>query len=215
MIGPVDKFYSNALWNEFKGLCDSFFEGFKNHKLEENTLKEKHTLIKKSLLQEFTIAQTSEDKETMLAQVNAMINQWYENEINESTFAIDVDFEKFIFKKCLSLEIEESKINLLFFNKKLELIDKFTTQDLYEHIIREEKNKINKVSAEIIQLENNLGFFANSKPNPITDNVLAQINTKKELVTQSNKFCASIKKIVSKKNTESIVEITSENIIEE
>ncbi len=163
-IGAVHRKYSEKIWNQFREVCDIFFERKKtffgdNDAQQEENLKLKNELIEK--IKAFVPSESSEDDVKNLldfkAQWNAIghvpikaknnINNEYHNELN-------AQFDK------LNLKREDREIEK--FRSKLGEINDNSGDKVYA----ERKKlvlRLKELESEISTLDNNIGFLSKSK----------------------------------------------------
>ena len=165
-IGPVPKRHADKVWKRFRAACDTFFgrkaEHFSGMKEEENAnLAAKQALIE--TIKNFELKPTR--SENMVA-IKALQKQWIEighvpmkmkDSINsEYRKAVDALFDKM-----------RSNQNEISTNEFREMIEGMKEDPESSDKMRREKNtlanKIQKLRDEISVLENNIGFFSNSK----------------------------------------------------
>ena len=198
-IKSVNNSQSNKLWFEFKETCDSFFTQLKNEQNQAILATQSLSNDKKNLLASFKSLHLNLPKEEAINELNTWIKKWFEKNITENTIKLDLEFEKYVFKKANELEIEEKTINELLIEQKIKCIETAKNDFIEQYFLNETRNQLNKLSMEINQLENNLGFFNHSKPNAITDSISKEINEKNELESQLTHFSKRIKKIIREK----------------
>ena len=163
-IGPVSRKVSEKIWHRFRGACDEFFarktEYFNNmHGSEQENLQKKEAIIAQLKSFEF-----GPDKEENLKVIKDFQRQWMETGYvpiaekerlqKEFRAVIDAHFEKL---KISAMEAEEERFRMKLRNAAGDM----------KRFVNTERNdlmtKIDKLKADISQLENNMGFFANSR----------------------------------------------------
>src|SRR5690606_8913564 len=164
-VGHAGPRNEHKLWKDFRSACDQFFNAkdayYKNLEsaFEEN-VKKKETFIK-----ELEKQSLGEDPETVLQKI-AEIGETF-NAIgdvpSEKQRDLSQKYQKAIQKKINDLNIDDDdKPNILFKSKIQTWIDANDEDALYKEKQRL-KRDLKKTEEELIQIENNLGFFANSK----------------------------------------------------
>lgn len=165
-LGNAGHRFEQKLWKEFRAACDEFFnakQAFFNEKDQELI---GNLDLKKALIDELKSIDIPADKNEALAILRDFAKRF--NEIghvpmkekdsvyNAYKQALDAHYNK------LKLEGEEK--DKAMFQARLDTIKANPNAD---KLIGKEKHdihdKINKLKAEILQYENNLGFFAKSK----------------------------------------------------
>ncbi len=165
-IGPVPRRYSDKVWKRFRGACDEFFTKknafFSNiHGVEQENQKKKEELLEK-----VNSYEVSAEKSENLANLKNFQREWVEI----GFVPIDVkeklqnEFKKAISTLMDKLKISSSEVNTMHYKNRIESIQNSpdSKSTLYKEKIFIE-GKLSKLKSEILQLENNLGFFASSK----------------------------------------------------
>ena len=151
-LGNAGQKNEQRLWKDFRSACDAFFnakQGFydEQDKLNETNLVAKRELISK--IQEYVIA---EDKQQALADLKEFTNTF--NAIGHVPMKENY--------KSLNLEGEE-KEKVLFQSKIETLKSSPNAGKLLDREKADLRKQIDILKQDVIQYENNLGFFANSK----------------------------------------------------
>ena len=165
-IGPAHQRDENKLWRRFREACDHFFKAKKNH-FSKQLEEEKQNLGKKEkLIEEIEASELSGNKIEDLEMLKNFSEQW--RTIGFVPFAqkdrVNKAYDKAMAKMYDGLKIDRQEKQRIQFQEKLEQLKQ---ADKPDRILDKERlalrSKINKLQAEIIQYENNMGFFANSK----------------------------------------------------
>jgi hypothetical protein len=165
-IGPVPRKLSDKIWKRFRAACDDFFSAksdyFKDiHEQEDTNLKLKLDLL--NFIQSFEL---TDDRTANIDALKEAQRKWLEighvpikdkdHLQNEFRTAINKHFEKL---KMNATEVASSN-----YKSKFESLKE---QPEANRIISRERstlqNKMDELKEEIKILENNIGFFANSK----------------------------------------------------
>ena len=179
-IGHAGKHVEQKLWQEFRTKCDSFFNKkdievkAEQEKLHEN-LSLKLTVIEKinALVPE---NKDAKDQFKLLRKEYTSIGKSPKNKANE----VNGKYEKAVLNAHKKLsESPETLENLSKIRAEIKII---RIKDSYnpERTLQTEKDKIrkriNSVTKEVLNYENNLGFFNSSKgDNPLLKNVTSNI----------------------------------------
>lgn len=165
-IGPVPKRHSDKVWKRFRTACDTFFgrkaEHFSGMKEEENA----NLVAKQALIETIKNFELKPSRSENMEAIKALQKQWIEighvpmkmkDTINsEYRQAVDALFDKM-----------RSNQNEISTNEFREMIEGMKEDPESSDKMRREKtslsNKIQKLRDEIAVLENNIGFFSNSK----------------------------------------------------
>lgn len=164
-IGSAGQKNEQRLWKRFRAACDYFYNAKDNHFKEldqekETNLKEKEELIKK--IGGFDL---SKDKKEALDQLKSFANEF------ASIGHVPLKDKDRVFKiykaainnhyEALNLKGEE-KEKILFQAKLDTLKGSGNSEELLSQERAQVKKQIDEVNKTILQLENNLGFFANT-----------------------------------------------------
>jgi hypothetical protein len=163
-IGHVPRKYSDKLWAEFRGACNSYFEKVKEQKSEENAEEVAAFEKKKDYLESLKTFEMTGNHKTDLDAIKLHIENWKSfGKVPFPRRHIEGKFNKILdalFEK-LSLSKKDSEM-MRFSNKIDQLSESNDTRKLESEkifLIR----KIDEIQNEIFQLENNIQFFTNTK----------------------------------------------------
>lgn len=190
-IGHVPKKYSDKLWKEFKTACNHYFDKLKEQRSELNNEEIEAFENKKNYLDTLKDFELSGDHKTDLDAIKAHIEKWKTfGRVPQARRHIEGKFNKVLdvlFDK-LSLSKKDSDM-LRFANRMEQLSDANDSRKIEGEKIFLSK-KIDEVQSEILQLENNMLFFANAKKdNPILAEVHKNIaRLREELETLKEKL---------------------------
>lgn len=174
----------HKLWKKFRSACDYFFDAKEaNNKAQEQTFEE-NLKKKEALINDITAFTLPDNQKEALQALNVFSEQFvaigfvpkkekdriytaYKNALNTHYDKLDLKGEK------RERVLFEAKINTI------------KGSGDAAHLFHKEKqhlqNQLNTIQQEIIQLENNLGFFAHSKgSNPLKIQVEKDIASQKE-----------------------------------
>jgi hypothetical protein len=165
-IGPVPKRHADKIWKRFRAACDTFFgrkaEHFGGLKEEESA----NLAAKQALIEEIKNFELKPSRAENMEAIKALQKRWIEighvpmkhkDSINsEYRKAVDALFDKM-----------RSNQNEISTNEYREMVEIMKDDPEGGDKMRKEKtvlaNKIQKLRDEIAVLENNIGFFSNSK----------------------------------------------------
>ena len=165
-IGPVPKRHTDKIWKRFRAACDTFFnrknEHFSGIKSEENDNLE----AKKSLLEEIKAFQLTSNRNENMEAIKAFQKRWIEigHVPMKMKEAINGEYRKIIDNLFDTMRKNQNEASTSEFREMLESMRE--DPEGGEKIRRERntlQNKIQKLRDEIAVLENNIGFFSNSK----------------------------------------------------
>jgi len=191
--GRVSKKYSEKLWSEFKIRTNNYFDKFKN---KNKSLNDKETKIieeQKGFIESLkreNIPLTPKKYESFILDKFYMWSKIRNNDIgNQEKFVL-----KFLSDKWNEISIPKNKLELKKYETRLYFIqnDKNIINDEYNSL----RKKIENISSELNQLENNLEFFSESSTNnPLLVEVndkIKKLNTKKIFIESKLKLLKSI-----------------------
>ena len=175
-IGHVPRRDSDRIWKRFKEACNYFFDQL--HNMQDGHNKDQ-TLIfnkKKELLERFKSDIELEDK-LNLDLVNEYISEWRKlGVVPVNMRHIEAKLNKVIDAACKKLDISKEESTLLKFKN---VINAFLEQKDVRKLDNEQlfiKRKVDDLTKEIKQLENNISFISNATDdNPLVRNVYNNI----------------------------------------
>ncbi len=175
-IGHVPRRDSDKIWKRFKEACNYYFDRL--HNMQDGHSKGQ-TLIfnkKKELLEKFKADIELEDK-LDLDLINKYISEWRElGVVPVNMRHIEAKLNKIIDTACKKINISREETALLKFKN---VIDAYLDQKDVRKLDNEQlfiKRKVDDLTKEIKQLENNISFISNATDdNPLVRNVYNNI----------------------------------------
>lgn len=165
-LGHAGRRNEQKLWKKFRGACDTFFNSREKHFAAQDAELEGNLTLKNALLEKIKSYKAGDDKSTTLADLKQFSAEF--NEIGKVPMkAKDATYKAF--KTAMDehygkLKMEGAEKERIMFEAKL---DTLKASPNSSRLLRDAKmdirKEIDKIQKEIHQLENNLGFFANSK----------------------------------------------------
>jgi len=195
-IGHIPRKESSALWKQFRGACNHFFDRYYEH-VNAGTEEENQALKDKEVLLESLKGVVLEDnQEANINRIKEFSTQWSSiGNVPKSKRQIDTEFYNTLTKLYGDAGMSKEEIESLKYTSKLLKLAKDP-----RHLNKEisfVRKKIDDIASEINQLENNLQFFSNVKDdNPMVLEVQKNIEAHKMQLNQWNKKLSSIKKIM-------------------
>jgi hypothetical protein len=187
-IGNAGQKNEQRLWKDFRAVCDHFFNAKSEFYAEKDKENEGNLELKKALITEMESYKIPTDKEEALAALNSFSNKF--NAIGHVPLASKDEVFK-AYKTVLDklygeLNIEgEEKEKILFEARINTLKASPIASKLLDKEKVELKKKIEELKGTIIQYENNLGFFANSKgANALKEDVEKKIEHSKTKIQE-------------------------------
>ncbi len=165
-VGPVSRKDSDNIWNRFRKACDTFFNRKEEHFANIDSVYEKNLEEKKALIEEIKAFTISDDMQDSLAKLKEFQRRW--SEIGfvpmKNKDEIQQLYRESINAHFDSLNLNEDKRNTLKFKNKIEDLMQGGNSDIKIRQEREKHyNRLKKLENDIVVLENNIGFFSNSK----------------------------------------------------
>ncbi|MCD8405619.1 DUF349 domain-containing protein [Tenacibaculum dicentrarchi] len=167
-IGHVPRKFSDDIWKRFKDACNYYFDRLNTQKNEQNKEQLELVVAKKEFIEQL---KTSED--LTLENIQERILQWRTlGSLPRNARHLDEKFNKAVDAHLGNLNMSKGDIELMKFKNS---IDTYLSQKDFKKLDNEQyfiRKKIDENVREMQQLENNLGFFSNAKPdNPLVLNV--------------------------------------------
>ncbi|MDO5104781.1 DUF349 domain-containing protein [Capnocytophaga sp.] len=181
-IGNVPRKNADKLWREFQKVCNEYFnalgKAIKNNQNKEFEVLEK----KKNFLDKVKEHQLTADRDKEIEILQGFVNQWNElGKVPLSKKSIDTKFHKIIDGFYRKLNFDKQEIELLKYNNKLEKLANDEDENSLSYEMIFVRRKIDELTSEILQLENNLQFFSNvDEKNPLLRDVIKNITAQKE-----------------------------------
>ena len=165
-VGNAGAKNEQRLWKRFRTACDYFFERKKVFFEELDKANESNLAAKQALIAKIEAYKPSEDKKQTLADLKKFAEEF--SAIGQVPFkqkdTIFKAYKTALDKQYNALGLKgEEKENVLFQAKLSQIAGSSDAAELFEKEKQTIRNEINKLKQDMIQLENNLGFFANSK----------------------------------------------------
>lgn len=163
-IGHVPRKFSDKLWNEFRGACNSYFDNLKSHKAEENGEEIGAFDKKKDYLESLKDFEMTGEHKTDLDAIKLHIETW--KNFGKVPFArrhIEGKFNKILDALFDKLSLSKKDAEMMRFNTRIDQLSENNESRKLENekifLIR----KIDEIQNEIFQLENNIQFFTNTR----------------------------------------------------
>lgn len=190
-IGNAGHRFENKLWAEFRASCDTFYNARDAHFAAQDESLMKNLQEKNDLIAEIEAFDSSVDKQVTLAKLKEFSERFnaighvpmkQKNEIYDR-------YKKAVDAKYAAMKLEANEKEAILFQAKMETLQASPERS---KLLINEKNEIRKqidlLKKEIMQLENNLGFFAKSKG---ADQLRKDVETK---VANANNKIESLKR---------------------
>jgi hypothetical protein len=179
-IGHVPRKDSDKVWKQFKDACNHYFDRLHSKRDEANAIELKSYNAKKAYLNTLTDLTLEGDHSEKINTIKTHIAHWKTlGFVPRNKKKINDTFNKVIDSLFNQLDIDKHEADLIKYNNKISALE--GDQRALENELLFVKRKIDEIKSEINQLENNLGFFANAKPdNPMVKDVYKNIDVQKK-----------------------------------
>jgi hypothetical protein len=165
-IGPVPKRHSDKIWKRFRAACDKFFKNKAEHFSGIKGEEDANLKAKQELIERIKAYELKKDRNENMEAIRGFQREWmaighvpmkYKDSLqNEYRGLIDGMFDQM-----------RANDNETTTNEYRQIVSGFKDDPDSRDKVRKERmnlqNKIQKLRDEINTLENNIGFFANSK----------------------------------------------------
>lgn len=176
-IGHAGK-AEQKLWQDFRAACDYFFNNKKEYFDNRDEIENKNLHAKKSLIEEIKAFVAKDDSNETVSKLKDFAAKF--NEIGNVPFKVKDDIYQ-AFREALNehyskLKIDKQEREKMFFQSKLDgILDKSNAGRMIKEERDKLKRKLNNLTSEITQYENNLGFFSSSSG---ADSLIADVKKK-------------------------------------
>lgn len=179
-IGHVPRKDSDRVWKEFKAACNHFFDRL--HDKQDSLTKEESVSIdkKKKYLEAFK-AKLSEEKLALEA-IDEAVKEWRElGVVPDKVKHLEAKFSKLLDSAYKKLDMSPEEVSMMKFKNTIQShLDRNDRRKLDSEQLFIRK-KIDEITKEIKQLENNISFISNAtEDNPLVKNVYKNIETQKQ-----------------------------------
>lgn len=177
-IGPIPRKSSDAVWKRFRAACDYFFEKKSLHFSDIDGEQAENLKLKEQLTEEVENFKPDSDPAESLRILRDFQRRWTEigHVPIKSKDSIQHRFRDAINNHFDSLKVDGSSRNVFSFRNKIESM---TDNARGLSKVRSEREKymikLKQLENDLILLDNNIGFFANSKNAQI---LIADVNQK-------------------------------------
>ena len=183
-IGPVPRKQSDSIWKRFRTACDYFFDKKSEHFSEMDTEQVDNLKLKEDLIEEIKNFKSSKDVENNLDRLKEFQRRWAE--IGHVPFKkkdeIQTNFREAINKLYDDLKIDDEQRNLLKFRTKMTTYSESSRGQNKMRFERDKyMNKMKQLENDLVLLDNNIGFFAESKN---AESLIKDVQKKIEMTKQ-------------------------------
>jgi hypothetical protein len=154
------------LFKQFKKACDAFFKNKQAHFEQMNADQEGNLKQKEKVIEDIKKFKPGTNVEENISKIKAFQDQWYKIGFVpiKQKDAIQNAYKEAIQSKYDQMQLEDGKKSMLKYKNKLDNIAADNKSDVK---LKNERNKLldqkKKLVEDINVLENNIGFFRNTK----------------------------------------------------
>jgi hypothetical protein len=165
-IGPVPKRHADKIWKRFRAACDTFFNRKNEHFSGRRTEEEANLAAKKALLEEIRAFEVGPNRNENMDAIKAFQKRWIEIGYvpMKHKDAINKEYRELIDGFFDTMRKNQNEAST---NEFREMMDTWKDDPNANDKVRRERNtlqtRIQKLRDEIAAMENNIGFFSNSK----------------------------------------------------
>ncbi|MBO7201546.1 MAG: DUF349 domain-containing protein [Bacteroidales bacterium] len=164
-IGSVPRKVSDKIWTRFRSACDEFFARKAEYYSEIKGSEMENLAKKREIIEKVKQFEFGEDKEKNLAVIKEFQREWVE--IGHVPIAekdkLYKEFRDTINKHFDKLKVSAREAQETMYRERLKNVSGGDMGKFVSEEKRELQDKIQKLKADLILWENNLGFLANSK----------------------------------------------------
>jgi len=185
-IGPVPRKFSDVIWKRFRAACDYFFENKAKHFSSIDGEQAENLRLKRELLEEVKQFALSGDDGADLDKLKDFQRRF--TDIGHVPFrdkdAIQNEFRDVINRHFDTLRIDEKRRNLMKFkNKVANNVSSGKGQNKNRFEREKYMTKLKQMETDLALLDNNIGFFANTKnASALIEDVNQKIASTKEKI---------------------------------
>nr|MBD3620867.1 DUF349 domain-containing protein [Sunxiuqinia sp.] len=165
-IGPVPRKHSDPIWKRFRAACDYFFDNKSKHFHHVDEEQVENLKLKKELIEEVKNYKPSKSEDVNLENIKEFQRRW--TDIGHVPFkdkdVVQNEFRDAVNMHFDNLKIDDQKRSLLKFKTKISNISGTTRGNNKMRYERDKYvSKLKQLESDLILLNNNIGFFANTK----------------------------------------------------
>ena len=165
-IGPVPKRHTDKIWKRFRAACDTFFNRKNEHFSGRRTEEEANLAAKKALIEEIKAFEIGPSRNENMEAIKAFQKRWIEIGYVPMKYkdAINKEYRELIDGFFDTMRKNQNEAST---NEFREMMEGWRDDPTANDRVRRERNtlqtRIQKLRDEIAAMENNIGFFSNSK----------------------------------------------------
>ncbi len=165
-IGSVPRKHSDPIWKRFRAACDYFFDNKSKHFHHVDEEQFENLTLKKELIEEVKNYKPSKSEDVNLESIKEFQRRW--TDIGHVPFkdkdVVQDEFRDAVNMHFDNLKIDDQKRSLLKFKTKISNISGTPRGNNKMRFERDKYvSKLKQLESDLILLNNNIGFFANTK----------------------------------------------------
>ncbi len=181
-IGHVPRKHSDKIWNRFKEACNYFFDRLHSRQEEVDAEKFEVYNAKKDYLESLKKQAESDDFAPDLNDLKKYISTWRAlGSVPKAQRYIDAKFNKFLDPFFEKLSLNKRETSLLRYKNMIDAWVEQSDRRKIEDEVQFVRKKIETITKEKQQLENNILFLSNTdESNPMIKNILKTLKKHEE-----------------------------------
>ena len=181
-VGHVPRKYSDVVWKDFKAACNHYFNRLHEQRNAADSEEVEAFEKKKEYLDSLKDFELTGDHKTDLDTIKQHIENWKGfGRVPQARRHIEGKFNKILDALFDKLSLSKKETDMVKFSNRLGQLSESDDSRKLENEQIFIMRKIDEVQAEIFQLENNIQFISNAKPdNPFVKEVYKSIDRHKE-----------------------------------
>lgn len=197
-IGQVPRNDSDKIWKQFKSACNTYFENLKKERSGDTQEAIDAVNHKTEYLKTLKEREIPADQNDALQLIKTLTSEWNTfGHVPRGSKDLETKFKKYIDGVLKGLGVSKEALKSHLYESKLR--DMYASDDSrsfdYEQI--QLRKKIDEISGEIRQLENNLQFFSNvDSSNPMLRDVHKNIEKKRSELEEFQAKMNTIKRLI-------------------
>lgn len=163
-IGHVPKKYSDKLWKEFKEACNYYFDRLHQERNKNISEEMENFDKKKAYLEDLKDFQLVGNHKTDLDAIKQHIENWKSiGPVPQVRRHIEGKFNKILDALFDKLSLSKKETELVKYNNRLEQMVESGDKRKLQNEITFVQRRIEEITSDIFQLENNMQFISNAK----------------------------------------------------
>ena len=141
-------------------------------------------MLKKQILEELKAYKPSENRPEAVKQLKEVISKWKEaGKVPRNAMNIDKDFNKILDEKFKAIDMDRQEAQRIRFENRVENLSDQGGERMLARERDQVRRKIDEASKELMQLENNMGFFSSAgSNNPLLKEAEKNIQQHKNMI---------------------------------